>query len=203
MLGLDDIVRNGSATVSDNKTTVRAVRRDKPEAARSWQLRVTEGKATGRVLPLSPGEFVIGRDEDAALRLEDSGVSRRHAKVVHSGDDTVVLVDLDSTNGTWVNDARIELSALHAGYRVRIGPDVQLIFEARVESTASPSVPHLTARELEVARLVAAGLSNPEIAKRLAIRPRTVATHLENVYRRLGIGSRAELARHLGERGLA
>ena len=51
----------------------------------------------------------------------------------------------------------------------------------------------LTAREWDVAIRVADRLSNKAIAKELAIAPRTVTTHLGNIYRKLGIGSRGEL----------
>ena len=57
----------------------------------------------------------------------------------------------------------------------------------------------LSARELEVAELVAQGLTNVEIGQRLGISRRTVATHLEHAYSRLGIHSRAELVRRISE----
>ncbi|TMV45619.1 hypothetical protein FE783_28460 [Paenibacillus mesophilus] len=55
----------------------------------------------------------------------------------------------------------------------------------------------LSNREMEVARLVAEGLTNIEIAEALIISPRTVSTHLEKIYRRLGINSRASLVKYL------
>jgi DNA-binding CsgD family transcriptional regulator len=58
--------------------------------------------------------------------------------------------------------------------------------------------PHrLSAREEEVARLVAQGLSNAEVAQRLFISTRTVTTHLQNIYRRLELPSRAALIRYV------
>ena len=48
-----------------------------------------------------------------------------------------------------------------------------------------------------MAGLVAQGLSNAEVAARLFISQRTVTTHLERIYRRLGISSRAELSRYV------
>ncbi|WP_220448588.1 ATP-binding protein [Nonomuraea mesophila] len=51
----------------------------------------------------------------------------------------------------------------------------------------------LTPQELEVARLAASGLSNPQIASRLFLSPRTVSSHLYHVFPKLGITSRAEL----------
>jgi DNA-binding CsgD family transcriptional regulator len=54
----------------------------------------------------------------------------------------------------------------------------------------------LSGRETEVVRLVAQGLSNAQIARRLVISPRTVTTHLQHVYARLGVESRIALIRY-------
>ena len=53
----------------------------------------------------------------------------------------------------------------------------------------------LTTRELEILRLAAEGASNPEVARRLWITEQTVKFHLTNVFRKLGVSSRAEAAR--------
>jgi DNA-binding CsgD family transcriptional regulator len=52
----------------------------------------------------------------------------------------------------------------------------------------------LTGRELEVARLVARRLSNKAIGKELGMAARTASTHLSNIYQKLGVSSRGELA---------
>ena len=53
----------------------------------------------------------------------------------------------------------------------------------------------LTARELQVARLVVDRKTNPEIAAELFLSVKTVETHLRNIFRKLGVSSRVELAR--------
>jgi len=60
--------------------------------------------------------------------------------------------------------------------------------------TQAPGAAELSAREWEIAQHVAGRLSNKAVAKELGIAPRTSTTHLSNIYRKLGIGSRAELA---------
>ena len=60
----------------------------------------------------------------------------------------------------------------------------------------------LSARQLEVSQHVAKGMTNAEIAAQLGISPRTVTSHLDHIYGRLGIGSRAALTRWIVERGL-
>ena len=61
----------------------------------------------------------------------------------------------------------------------------------------------LTGRELEISRLVSARQSNKSIAKELGISPRTVTTHLTNIYAKLGVSSRGELVDLVRERGWA
>jgi predicted ATPase/DNA-binding CsgD family transcriptional regulator len=70
------------------------------------------------------------------------------------------------------------------------------------ESGAPETYPSgLSAREFEILRLVATGLTNAEVAKELFISPRTVNWHLGSIYRKLGFHSRTEAARFAIEQG--
>jgi DNA-binding CsgD family transcriptional regulator len=60
------------------------------------------------------------------------------------------------------------------------------------------STGQLTAQQLQIARCVAVGATNREVAAQLFLSPRTVDHHLRNIYTKLGIRSRVELARLLG-----
>jgi ATP/maltotriose-dependent transcriptional regulator MalT len=67
--------------------------------------------------------------------------------------------------------------------------------ERAVAALLAPATPGgLTARELEVLRLVAAGRSNPEIANALVLSEKTVARHLSNIYTKLDVASRTAAA---------
>jgi DNA-binding CsgD family transcriptional regulator len=75
------------------------------------------------------------------------------------------------------------------------------------EGTAEQAAPEpypagLSAREADVLRLVASGLTNAEVAGKLFISPRTVNWHLGSVYRKLGFHSRTEATRFAVEHGL-
>jgi two-component system NarL family response regulator len=77
-------------------------------------------------------------------------------------------------------------------------PTVQSEFAAQSSSRAR----RLTARELEIVRFVAVGLRNAEVAERLAITESTVKTHLNNIFQKLGVRDRLELAHYAIKTGL-
>jgi pSer/pThr/pTyr-binding forkhead associated (FHA) protein len=72
---------------------------------------------------LHVGSNVVGRGQDADLRLPDTGVSRRHVDVQFDGTNAV-LHDLNSTNGTTVNGHRTQSWQLQHGDVVRLGHTV-------------------------------------------------------------------------------
>ncbi len=74
----------------------------------------------GRTYPLQMGSTVIGRGDQANLRLPDVGISRRHARLDYDGNQ-VVLTDLGSTNGTMVNGQRVSAVALNPGDMIQLG----------------------------------------------------------------------------------
>jgi DNA-binding CsgD family transcriptional regulator len=101
-----------------------------------------------------------------------------------------------------IDEALVELRHVHDVFS-RLGAGLELE-KTRMQfrqsghrppprSTES-GVAGLTARELEVARLVAKRRSNKAIGKELDMSARTASTHLSNIYQKLGIGSRGELA---------
>jgi signal transduction histidine kinase/ActR/RegA family two-component response regulator len=92
------------------------------------QLVILAGPGAGRRLIIED-EIVIGRGGSATLRFDDvENVSRRHAKIERLPDDTWELVDLGSSNGTSLNGTKTTSAALRFGDKIRLGPDVVLLF---------------------------------------------------------------------------
>lgn len=81
---------------------------------------VLEGFDKGRFFRALPSPVSIGREDGNSLRLNDERVSRFHAKVSRDRDD-VILVDLDSTNGTRVNGQVVNMRCLLPGDRIQVG----------------------------------------------------------------------------------
>lgn len=78
-----------------------------------------------------------------------------------------------------------------------------LVARLAATHTATPSFPAgLSAREVEVLRLVAEGLSNPQVGERLFLSPRTVEQHLRSIFNKTGVPSRTAAARWAAEHGL-
>jgi two-component system cell cycle response regulator len=88
---------------------------------------VLQGSNVGEMYRLEGGESVIGRGTAATIRLGDDGISRRHAKVVVQ-DKIVKIEDLGSANGTLVNGALIQQSALKDGDKIQLGSTTILKF---------------------------------------------------------------------------
>jgi hypothetical protein len=82
-----------------------------------------------RLIPLPPGESLLGRDEDVSVRIDAPSVSRRHARLRVATGEPATLEDLGSKNGTWVGERRLEGApvALRDGDVLRLGK-VELVF---------------------------------------------------------------------------
>jgi pSer/pThr/pTyr-binding forkhead associated (FHA) protein len=98
-------------------------------ADRSPQLVVARapGHESGMIYDID-GDLVLGRGDRAEIRLEDPFASSQHARVYEQGN-IVVIEDLGSTNGTYLNEEVLQSPRpLHPGDRVRIG-DSEFTFE--------------------------------------------------------------------------
>ncbi len=83
-------------------------------------VRIYPPEGLGGMWTITDDELFIGRSPDCAIQLDGTAISRRHA-AIQRVDDGFMLVDLQSTNGTQVNDQTIQQHLLKAGDRIRIG----------------------------------------------------------------------------------
>ena len=99
------------------------LRRDafgKLEGFSGWGLIVERGAQAGRTYPLEEGSNRVGRHLRSRILLDDITVSRRHCRLTVEGD-RIAVEDEGSTNGTYVNGARMESARLQPGDRLMVG----------------------------------------------------------------------------------
>ncbi len=153
----------------------------------------------------SPIELALFRTAQDAL---DRAIQPGHASQVtirlERREDrlTFTLADngVGGSGGEALRDARQRIEQLGGAFETRLNPHggFELAIRFSIEAPAQ-----LTSREVEVLQLLAEGLSNKEIAQALVITPRTVNFHLDNIYSKLGVGSRTEAAIYALRHGLA
>jgi len=102
-------------------------------------VRVMAGPDQGKVFDLSPGGcYIVGRRK-GDIPLADEKVSNRHAEIKILGPEAYFVIDLASTNGTFLNGQRIERQQLHGGEEIRVGDSLLLI--SVIEGTRPVSRP--------------------------------------------------------------
>ncbi len=126
--------------------------------ATRFHLRIRNAILDDRVVPISTTEAVVGRGEHADIFLEDSSISRFHARLQVRGNDLLVT-DLESRNGTFVNGERVS-SPQCAGpaSEIRFGTLVCIV---EMDLAASGGTPSRIRQFLDArkALLLIAGLS--------------------------------------------
>src|SRR5690606_11921545 len=99
--------------------------------------------------------------------------------------------------------ADLELDAARRAFRdLGARPDLSRVDAMVRRRAATGSVGGLSPREVEVLRLVAAGLTNQAIAERLFLSEKTVARHVSNIFTKLGISSRSAATAYAYQHGL-
>jgi len=113
----------GSAR-QERKARTKQQKASKPRRGVPTQVVIVEGGNKGETVSLEHAPLLIGRGNDAAIRLDDDYVSTRHARIASSGEQWFVE-DLGSTNGTYVGNSRIsQATAIQLGTQVRIGKTI-------------------------------------------------------------------------------
>lgn len=120
-----------SVTQPSNRTLRR---RPVAEAAPPLALAVDSGAAAGTVVPLRRGSYSIGRS-GTRIAIPDPELSREHARVVVT-DREIILIDLDSANGTYVDGERIRSTVISTDSSIRCGQSTMSLVFADVPARA-------------------------------------------------------------------
>jgi len=118
----------------DERETERALSVPRPMVRDRAGLTLLTGPSAGEVFTVDRPETLIGREEGVHIRLDDTAISREHARIVRSATGEFTLEDLQSTNGTFIGAEPIEKRTLRTGDHIQLGPNLILRFAVTDEA---------------------------------------------------------------------
>jgi pSer/pThr/pTyr-binding forkhead associated (FHA) protein len=92
----------------------------------------TNGKVLRKFALGDIGELIVGRDEDCDIRIKSRVVSREHCTIEQDGSGALILSDMNSTGGTFLDDKKIESVRLEDGMEVIVGPAVLKFYDSGI-----------------------------------------------------------------------
>ncbi|HYR55979.1 MAG TPA: GGDEF domain-containing protein [Myxococcaceae bacterium] len=118
--------------MSEDKTSVYSVPDllDSEHGQSAFLIMISAKSAAGigRMHKLDKSEVVLGRSSECQFQVDDDGISRRHAKVCIAPDGKFQVIDLGSTNGTYLNGTRVDTAVLKDGDKIQIGSNTVVKF---------------------------------------------------------------------------
>ncbi len=118
--------------MSEEKTSVHMVAdllgKSRQQSAYLIVISAKSATGIGRMQKLEANEVVLGRSPECQFQVEDDGISRKHAKVLLAPNGHFQLVDLGSTNGTFLNGLKVNIATLQDGDKVQIGSNTVVKF---------------------------------------------------------------------------
>jgi pSer/pThr/pTyr-binding forkhead associated (FHA) protein len=118
---------------------------------------------TGRAHELSVDRTTIGRVEDNTFQIADASVSSHHCEVHLRGSD-ILIRDLNSTNGSFINEVKITEQVLKPGQTLRLG-QVELKLEAEGGAATAPSLPAPSKKQVDATMVMPRGVSLDQLEK--------------------------------------
>jgi non-specific serine/threonine protein kinase len=194
----------GLAVVAHARGETDRVRQLEQEELRIWYELGNTHRAALVLGALAGAESESGEDERAAqllgaaeaLRASVGGVISGAQKTLRSNEQVLLI------SRPRLGVARFD-KARQRGAEMTLREAAELASRSPAQRDPRPNRPGgLTVRELEIVRLVGEGFSNPGIADRLVIAPRTAETHVGNILNKLKLHSRAQLAAWAVSQGL-
>jgi len=106
------------------------------------------GPDIGRRIPLLNNSYIVGRDSEAGFVVSRSSVSRQHAKLYADEGGNWWVEDMNSTNGTFVNEARIRTSQLSDSDQVRFGDAIyKFLSGSNIESAYHEAIHNMAIQD--------------------------------------------------------
>ncbi|MBN2738772.1 MAG: FHA domain-containing protein [Spirochaetales bacterium] len=175
-----------------------------------WYLEGALSDGKPYTVPIDKDPFLIGRSRTSHLILPLKDVSRNHARIFKK-DDELIIMDLESTNGTFLNNRKIEgEERLQNGDFVHFGrhkfqifqkqeedeaSDITFISESDTSSADFAEYYDLSNREKEILFHLLEGKSTKDIADRLFISAGTAKNHILNIFKKTEVHSRVMLVK--------
>jgi len=175
----------------------------------AYLLRLQDRLLAGERFNLDAGAFILGRSSSCDLVVQDSTVSRRHARIAVE-DGTIAVTDLGSLNGTYLDEEQIRaVRAVAEGQTLRFGSVSFLVSTSQVCEIELDSAletdqcdqladgrsraPTLSQAQTRVLEQLLGGLAEKQVAARLCISQHTVHNHVRAIFQSFHVHSRAEL----------
>jgi signal transduction histidine kinase len=131
----------------------------------TYEVQVLHGTGDGLVHRLEEDQaLVIGRDRSCQLCIEDAQISRHHARILRHAD-SITIEDLNSSNGTFVNGARIKTGMLKLNDLVTLGRSTQLVVRRAGANTSPQPQPAAPSAGIEKEGRLRAPIDRPESAE--------------------------------------
>jgi pSer/pThr/pTyr-binding forkhead associated (FHA) protein len=163
------------------------------------------------IIPINKFPFFIGRSSTNDLSISSNDISRKHAQILRFGNN-LMLKDLESTNGTFINDKIIkDPTSLINQDKIKFGKsEFKIINKNEIKSgeytltkNSKPSKAgddsldefELTSREKEVFSLLLEGKSTKAISKILNITEGTAKNYVLSIFKKTNVHTRVELVR--------
>ncbi len=135
-----------------------------------WALRILNGPKAGKVYRLKEGQNIVGRGQEATIRIGSAGVSKTHAKILVTGD-KIIVSDMNSRNGSFVNGVRVQNQRVHIGDKLALHDVLFDILNLPNSVMMTPYVgnPQMQQQQMQVAQydgnaaLQNQGMHNPQM----------------------------------------
>ncbi len=137
-----------------NQDTVRLASKGQSTRAGRWRVVVVSESGSASFALPADGTLIVGRGDDAGIRLDDTAASRKHAQLVVNGG-AVTLIDLGSANGTSVRGRKLsphEQVVLGEGDAVELGTTLMVLQIDELSASTRPWNLHTHVRFLELTR---------------------------------------------------